>query len=1026
MCGAFSSRAFCALGIWLSMAATPAAAINIVLNFDAGMSDSPSFDPDGSKLTDMMQAAESYWQDIIEDVHTLTINYWWDDLDDASGTLGKHGLVSQADGRETEANVRLDTQTGGVERLWFFDTTPSNDSEYAMQQTLWRDLTGAQVANWFNGTAPEVFEVGYRGNATAGAPAAAQNGYDALSTAIHEIGHALGMSGDNDSTVAETGDLDYDTAANLLDGTSVGIVVDAADDVAHIEDGVALMCGGCGGTGFRRRASAADVFAMAATSDWIDIDLARKDFISGVSWNTAGNWEGNAVPGAADDAFIRRRTATIDAALTANGVAANFLIAEGDTLSTSNNKLDIGQTTTVDGTGAADTTRIFIYTSGELETADLSLVAGNLSPRGGVADIQDSATVDADSFIEGYGTVLVANNLNNNGTIRATANAFDLLFSTAGAGVWDLDGSSGNGIVLADLGDMQFSGTLNDDFDGEMTIGSGHSITFQSGWELGAGGVLNLNGGTLAASASTISGQVNVDQTAVISSAVTFQSNADVTVNQANDILRLTGATTYNGGTYTSSGVLEQNGDATVAQNTTIATATYDWDGTSGTSQTTINAARTLTINSTQIDLTVSDGFDGDVFVNGGTLVVNTAAAWRLDGTLHLTVGGGFPHVEGSPITIFGDVIATGNSSTIFSDVEFRATAGVTVANANDLLSLRGNTTYRGGSYTGLGTIRQFGPAEIAANTTIDVALYDWDGGTFGAGSTAVNPGVTFTINSSVIDQFGGAYDGTITVADTASLQVNTAAPWAIDPAGSLTLGGSTATVGGADIVNRGSIQGVGSFSANVTNLGTVGPGNSAGLIEFLGNYAQTAAGRLEIELGGTTQGSEYDLLSITGTGSLNGTLDVSLIDLGGGLFMPSLGNTFEILTAAGGVLGSFATELLPALGGFLEWNVIYGTSNVLLAVAPTLLGDYNANGVVEAGDYVVWRATLGDVGIALPADGDGDGMIGAGDYDVWRAHFGETTGGGSFAPRTSPEPSAVLLVLLGALLAPLVGPMRH
>ncbi|MCA9239657.1 MAG: glycoside hydrolase family 16 protein, partial [Planctomycetales bacterium] len=46
-----------------------------------------------------------------------------------------------------------------------------------------------------------------------------------------------------------------------------------------------------------------------------------------------------------------------------------------------------------------------------------------------------------------------------------------------------------------------------------------------------------------------------------------------------------------------------------------------------------------------------------------------------------------------------------------------------------------------------------------------------------------------------------------------------------------------------------------------------------------------------------------------------------------------------------------------------------------LLAAAPAAaVGDYNADGVTDAADYVVWRDTLGEAGAQLPADGDGDG----------------------------------------------------
>jgi hypothetical protein len=85
--------------------------------------------------------------------------------------------------------------------------------------------------------------------------------------------------------------------------------------------------------------------------------------------------------------------------------------------------------------------------------------------------------------------------------------------------------------------------------------------------------------------------------------------------------------------------------------------------------------------------------------------------------------------------------------------------------------------------------------------------------------------------------------------------------------------------------------------------------------------------------------------------------------------------------------------------------------------------GDYDANGSVDSGDYIVWRATLGDVGVHLAADGNLNGEVDSGDYDVWRAHFGESNvlmeANASLA--TVPEAATTVLficalMLLGAL----------
>jgi hypothetical protein len=131
------------------------------------------------------------------------------------------------------------------------------------------------------------------------------------------------------------------------------------------------------------------------------------------------------------------------------------------------------------------------------------------------------------------------------------------------------------------------------------------------------------------------------------------------------------------------------------------------------------------------------------------------------------------------------------------------------------------------------------------------------------------------------------------------------------------------------------------------------------------------------------------------------------------------LGDVFEILTATEGLGGSdFDTADLPALAAGLQWSLTYGLDAVSLAVA--LAGDYNHNGTVEAGDYTVWRNTLGQSGTGLAADGNGDQMITGLDYDVWKSNFGNTLpGGGSTAEIGAvPEPLPLVLLAIGSLLS--------
>ena len=78
--------------------------------------------------------------------------------------------------------------------MWYFDETPYDHSEFDMQQTLVRDLTAVQVADFYNGSPNGFLEVEYKGDARATAPADARNGHDLFSVILHEMGHGLGMT----------------------------------------------------------------------------------------------------------------------------------------------------------------------------------------------------------------------------------------------------------------------------------------------------------------------------------------------------------------------------------------------------------------------------------------------------------------------------------------------------------------------------------------------------------------------------------------------------------------------------------------------------------------------------------------------------------------------------------------------------------------------------------------------------------------------------------------------------------------
>lgn len=101
-------------------------------------------------------------------------------------------------------------------------------------------------------------------------------------------------------------------------------------------------------------------------------------------------------------------------------------------------------------------------------------------------------------------------------------------------------------------------------------------------------------------------------------------------------------------------------------------------------------------------------------------------------------------------------------------------------------------------------------------------------------------------------------------------------------------LAGSTLTFGGGVLSGNGNITGAVQVTA-----GEVRPGGSPGRIVITGSYTQGASAMLRVDLGGTGAGTTYDVLEVSGSVSLAGTLKVVLI----GGFVPSVGDAFRVLT---------------------------------------------------------------------------------------------------------------------------------
>jgi hypothetical protein len=203
-----------------------------------------------------------------------------------------------------------------------------------------------------------------------------------------------------------------------------------------------------------------------------------------------------------------------------------------------------------------------------------------------------------------------------------------------------------------------------------------------------------------------------------------------------------------------------------------------------------------------------------------------------------------------------------------------------------------------------------------------------------------------------------------------------------------------------------------------VNNGGTIAPGTSPGVTLVMGDLA-LESGVIEIEVGGTGLG-QFDQVLVDGVTMLGGLLKVVPVDLGGGIYVPQLGDQIPFLASQGGTGGMFDDFDLPDLAAGLEWALLPGAVTNFLAVveSPVLAGDYNDDGSVDAADYTVWRNSLGATSLANETASPG--IVDDADYDAWKANFGAVAGGaGAGAGHAAvPEASTLILALIGVLLA--------
>jgi autotransporter-associated beta strand protein/T5SS/PEP-CTERM-associated repeat protein len=705
-----------------------------------------------------------------------------------------------------------------------------------------------------------------------------------------------------------------------------------------------------------------------------------------------------------------------------------------------------------------------IFGSGGITKLGLGGVrlSGSNTFTGGVTLSQGTILIGNDSAL-GTG-MLTANGgaLQSDGATHSISNAVNLTGSLIVSGIQNLTLAG----VVSGLGGITKNGS------GALTLSG--SNTFTGGMAINAG---TVNIPSLSVNASTDLWYINPSGTLNIAGDLALSSGAVQLFGSGSPAMTVGGTVTHTGGTLeVDAGSLNMvnysRGGSSVLQfngGTTTVTGKFDnggynvvLDGASNPALVLSGpAASTTGVFEVRVGITQSGTLtiqNGAVFTDSGfgslgenssssgsVTVTGTASAWS---TLSADIGGaGYGQLT---VSSGGTVTAGGAGA---GGVAGSGGGAISVTGAGSSLTC---TDAASGLYIGGGAINgagQNGTLNIQSGGSVSVAgltkvfnssgtSLTIDGGTltthdfmrlgtlnFNDGTLTVSGGVFTDGTAPSILGIGGAtqFDqatlqllGGATTSNIAELVVGFIGPGTLVVDSSTLSSSLVIRPNGTLKFNNGLIAG-----DPVINQGLVMPISSQGTLRVNGNYsAQTSAATLEVELGGTMAGTNYNQLIVSGNMSLDGTLQVSLANS----YSPSLGDRFDILDW-GTRSGTFATLQLPALGGTLAWNTVALYSNGTLSVIDTnfLPGDFDRDGHVSVADIAAAETALADLSGYRAAHGnmtsaqlvsigdlDGDGLVTNADLQGLINLL--ANGGGSGSLAAVPEPSSLVLAAIAGL----------
>jgi hypothetical protein len=424
---------------------------------------------------------------------------------------------------------------------------------------------------------------------------------------------------------------------------------------------------------------------------------------------------------------------------------------------------------------------------------------------------------------------------------------------------------------------------------------------------------------------------------------------------------------------------------------------------------------------------------------SGGTLIINGSSNAGLS---NLKIEGNLVSENNSDLEFRGTITNSGtvtvSATGSLTDIELNSNVTLAGLGRIDLSGINAGINGAGGTWTltnnaghtiagqgrlGQNTIRMINDGVIQADINAATLTIDPTATTGGTNYGFVNNNTLAAINGGKLVLTGGDFynNALVRVDPGASLNISSSANFIHGP-------GSTLIQSGDVVIESG-----GTF----TNAGIFSPANvgTTGQVTMTGAFVNAAAGRLIIDIAGTTPVTEHDQIVGSGTTQLAGTLEINL--LGG--YEPALYGAPIVFirdTSGSGITGRFEQILNFDLGPTKKLAVIYSpigaASANQVSIVAAVPGDTNVNGVVNFDDLLALAQNYNSPNTMswqtgdFNADGetDFDDLLsmaqnyGFGALNVSTDHFSpEFAADWSMALTLAPEPIGVSLLGIGAVL---------